>query len=162
MKSLTKPPKNIIIFTGLIILISLLYHGSRFFLRIDFSQNYRKIHGIENIIFERNGWHQYYKRCLWGLRKVESAQTGHFDMSYESDASIYELSYLIDTDNTRYQSIYSPDKKYILYCEIESGYKNTGVTDDEYCYYRVYETETGKIITIYQAYREWYHLYWID
>ncbi|MBD5555844.1 MAG: hypothetical protein HDQ95_11040 [Roseburia sp.] len=41
-------------------------------------------------------------------------------------------------------------------------YKNTGITDDEYCYYRVYEIETGKNITIYQAYRAWYNLFWFD
>lgn len=158
MKLLWKRSKGIIIFIGLVILAGVFYFG--IFLPLDFSQDYRKVQGIENIVFQQNRDGQCYKRCFWGLRKTESPQTDHSDMSYESDASIYELSNFINTDNEIYQSIYSPDKGYILYCEIE--HKGTGVTDDEYCYYRVYEIETDKIITIYQAYKEWYHLFWVD
>lgn len=162
MKLLKKTAKGIVIFAGLIILAWLLYSGARLFLPIDFSRDYRKVQGIENVIFERNWGHQCYKRCFWGLEKIEYPRAGHSDMCYESDASIYEISDFINTDNEIRQSIYSPDKKYILYCEIEYDYKNTGITDDEYCYYRVYEIETDKIITVYQAYKEWYNLFWLD
>ena len=93
---------------------------------------------------------------------MEYPQVNYSDKSFESDDSSYELLDCINTENKIRQSIYSPDKKYILYCEIEYGYNGTGITDDEYCYYRVYEIETGNIITIYQAYREWYNLFWFE
>lgn len=162
MKLLKKALKGIAIFAGLVIFVWLLYSGARTFLKIDLSQGYLNVQGIENIVFERNGRHQCYKRSFWGLEEIEDFQVNRSDMSYESDDSIYEISDFIDTDNEIRQSIYSPDKRYILYCEIEYDYKNTGITDDEYCYYRVYEIETGKIITIYQAYRAWYNLFWFD
>lgn len=162
MKLLKKALKGIAIFAGLIIFVWLLYSGAKTFLKIDLSQDYLNVQGIENIVFERNGRHQCYKRSFWGLEEIEYSQVNHSDMSYESDDSIYEISDFIDTDNEIRQSIYSPDKRYILYCEIKYDYKNTGITDDEYCYYRVYEIETGKIITIYQAYRAWYNLFWFD
>lgn len=100
-------------------------------------------------------WHYLYKRCFWGLRKISDTQVDHTDICQagaESDDSIIELQNLIKTEHTIDQSIYSPDKKYILYCEIKYGHQ--GITDDEYCYYRVYEIETGKMITLYQGYRE--------
>lgn len=152
--------KHIVILAGLIILLWLLYWGAKFFFRLDFSQDYVKVQGVENIIFERNGWGKCYKRCFWGLKQVKNFKVNIPNNLHESDSSKYDL--VINTDNLVRQSIYSPDKKYILYSEIQSNYKKTGVTDDEYCYYRIYEITTGKIITIYQAYREWYNLFWID
>ncbi len=62
--------------------------------------------------------------------------------------------------NEIWQAIYSPEGNYILYCEIEWGARGTELTDDEHCYYRVYNMATGEIVTIYDAYREWYELYW--
>lgn len=128
---------------------------------IDLSQDYRNIQGVENITFERNGWGHIYQRCFWGLKKTGEIPAG----SPKSDDSKDELLKLIDADiitidNWIRQSIYSPDKKYILYCEVKYG--DSGASDDEYCYYRVYEIETGKITTLYQAYREWYNLSWPD
>ncbi len=93
---------------------------------------------------------------------MEYPQTDCSEIRWESDASMYEISDCIETDNEIRQSIYSPDKKYILYCEIEYDHYKTGITDDEYCYYRVYEIETDQITTIYQAYREWYDLAWME
>ncbi|MBD5453613.1 MAG: hypothetical protein HDR30_04700, partial [Lachnospiraceae bacterium] len=82
----------------------------------------------------------------------------------ESDDSLYELLDSIDTENEIRQSVYSPDKKYILYCEKEYNYTKSDMTmtDDEYCYYRVYVIDTKEIITIYQGYREWYDLLWLE
>lgn len=94
MKLLKKTLKGIVIFAGLIIFVWLLYSGAKTFLKIDFSQYYLNVQGIENIVFERNGRHQCYKRSFWGLEKIE--------------------------------------------------------------------IETGNIITIYQAYRAWYNLFWFD
>lgn len=150
---------KIAVFAVPIILIWLFNNGSR----LNFSQNYRKIQGVENIVLERNGWGTLYKRCFWGLKKVGQIPADHqgpYKHFRESDASKFILENYTAIDNWIRQSIYSPDKKYILYCEIEFG--DSGVSDDEYCYYRVYEIETGKIITLYQAYREWYNLSWSD
>lgn len=149
---------------GLIIWGWILYSGIRIFFPVDISQDYRKVQGIENVILrsrwgdkDHNG--QCYKRVFWGLQRIEDTQTDYSEICWESDGSKHELLDCIDTDNSIWRSVYSPDKKYILYCEIEH---KSGVTDDEYCYYRVYEIETGKIITIYQAYKEWYNLAWLD
>ena len=165
MKPLIKFSKVIVIFAGLVIGVWLLYSGARLFLPFDISQDYRKVQGAETIIF-RQSWglerQQCYKRCFWGLKKTKSPQVDDSEIYWESDASIYELSDCINTDHEMRQSIYSPDRKYILYCEIEYGYHKTGITDDEYCYYRVYEIETGKIITIYRAYKEWYDIAWLE
>lgn len=144
---------------GLIIVGWVLYSGIKFFLPFDISQDYRKVQGIENIIFGRSWGQQCYKRVFWGLQRIEDPQTDYSEICWESDDSKHELLDCIDTDNSIWRSVYSPDKKYILYCEIHHC---SGVTDDEYCYYRVYEIETGKIITIYQAYKEWYNLAWLD
>ena len=147
---------------GLIIWGWILYSGIKFFLPFDISQDYRKVQGIENIIFERSWGQQCYKRVFWGLQRIEDPQIDYSEICWESDGSKYELLDCIDTDNSIWRSVYSPDKKYILYCEIKYNYTKSDMTDDEYCYYRVYEIETGKIITIYQAYREWYNLAWLD
>lgn len=150
---------GLFILARLFILVWLFNNGRR----LDFSQDYRNIQGVENITLERNGWHDFYKRCFWGLRRINDTQVDHTDICQsgsESDDSIIELQNLIKTEYAIRQSIYSQDKKYILYCEIKYGHQ--GITDDEYCYYRVYEMETGKIITLYQGYREWYNLSWAD
>lgn len=147
---------------GLIIGGCILYSGIKFFLPFDISQDFRKVQGIENIIFGRSWGQQCYKRVFWGLQRIEDSQTDYSEICWESDDSMHELLDCIDTDNSIRQSVYSPDKKYILYCEIEYNYTKSDVTDDEYCYYRIYEIETGKIITIYQAYKEWYNLAWFD
>lgn len=150
---------GLFILARLFILVWLFNNGRR----LDFSQDYRNIQGVENITLEQNGWHDFYKRCFWGLRRINDTQVDHTDICQsgsESDDSIIELQNLIKTEYAIRQSIYSPDKKYILYCEIKYGHQ--GITDDEYCYYRVYEMETGKIITLYQGYREWYNLSWTD
>lgn len=156
MKLSKRQLRYLALLAGLIILVRLFSHTSLYF-----SQNYRSIQGVENITLEWNGQRYLYKRCFWGLKKIGDSWANHPDtckQCSESDASINELKNFISTDNFIRQSIYSPDKKYILYSEIE--YRDTGVSDDEYCYYRVYEVETGKIITLYQAYREWYNLSW--
>lgn len=149
--------RYIVLLAGVIILVWLFNNGAR----LNFSQDYRKIQGVENITLERNGQCYLYKRCFWGLKKIGDIWANHPNtcrQCSESDTSKSELNTYINVDNWIRQSIYSPDKKYILYCEIE--YRDSGVSDDEYCYYRVYEIETGKTITLYQAYREWYNLSW--
>lgn len=147
----------IIIITWLVYL----YNLANLILPVDISQDYRKIQGSENIVFVKNGVNDCYKRTFWGLQKYQSFGKDTPPDICSSDSSLYRLSDLIHTENQIYQSIYSPNKKYILYCEIEDNYKNSGINDDEHCYYRVYEIESGTIITIYRGYREWYHLLWL-
>lgn len=75
---------------GLFILVWLFNNGRR----LDFSQDYRNIQGVENITLERNGWHHFYKRCFWGLRRIGDTQADHADIcqaGLESDDSIMEL-----------------------------------------------------------------------
>ena len=162
MKWLKKLSIGIGVFISLIVFVWILYSGTKFLLPIDISQDYKNVQNVENIIFKQNWKQQCYKRCFWGLEKIEYPQSNSSEILCESDDSIYELQDYIETDNEIRQSIYSPDKKYILYCEIEYDYNHSGITDDEYCYYRVYETETDTVVTIYQAYKEWYNLPWVD
>lgn len=39
------------------------------FLKLDFSQEYRNINGIDDVVFRKNGQDKYYARCFWGLKK---------------------------------------------------------------------------------------------
>lgn len=157
MQKRKKRLKSAAILFGIILIVCLLFKIADFVFRLDFSQDYRKVEGIENIVFERNGWGSCYKRCFWGLARTEDSYVNNPDNRHESDSSEDEIYKLINTWVR--QSIYSPDKKYILYCEIEYL---SSESDDENCYYRVYEMESGNIITIYQGYREWYNLFWLN
>lgn len=163
MKLKIKLSKVFIILVSLFILW-IFFFGIKSFLRLDISLNYLKVQGVSNIVFERNWKHQCYKRCFWGLKKIQRPQAAEEDILCESDDSLYELLDSIDTENEIRQSVYSPDKKYILYCEKEYNYTKSDMTmtDDEYCYYRVYVIDTKEIITIYQGYREWYDLLWLE
>lgn len=129
------------------------------FLPVDFSREYRKIPDVENIIFKPSGQSdRYYKRCIWGLGRTEAPAQFR---QYQSVQHIPEaLQDMADNGNQVCQAVFSPDGKYILYSEIAYNYKNSGLTDDEYCYYKIYNIETKETVTIYQAYREWYNLDW--
>ena len=165
MKLHKKRLKWIIIAATLITLLIwtwFLYSVIKCILPFDISQDYRKIKGIDNIVFATNWEHQCYKRCFWGLKKTENFQDNFTDIFMEPDDSISELMNFIDTDNEIFKSVYSPDKNYILYCEIDYDYYHSGITDDEYCYYRVYEIKTDTVVTIYQGYRKWYDFCWVD
>lgn len=175
MKSQKKRKKHSILFAVLMIVTVLIqvfigimfYYFAQLILPLDFSQNYRTVQGVGNIIFIDTWQNQCYKRCFWGLRKTECPQTASDsdtleDTLYVSDESIEKLKDLAEIEYMLYQSVYSPNHDYILYCEVESDYGGGGVTDDEYCYYKVYEMETGRIIPIFQGYRKGYSLLWTD
>lgn len=122
-----------------------------------FSQEYRKIEDVENIVFRR--WQDnYYRRFFWGLGTVKVPE--NLSRNEVGTEEIEVLEDVIGEKNEISQAIYSPDGNYILYCEIELGTRDIGLTDDEHCYYRVYNKNTGEVITVYDAYREWYDLYW--
>lgn len=122
-----------------------------------FSQEYRKIEDVENIVF-RQWQDNYYRRFFWGLGTVKEPE--NLSRNEVSAEEIEVLEDEIGEKNDIWQAIYSPDGDYILYCEIEWGARGTELTDDEHCYYRVYNMNTGEIVTIYDAYMEWYELYW--
>lgn len=131
-------------------------------LPVDFSQGYREINGVEGIVFNQNGTKGYYKRAFYGLKPIDQhlefiKYKGRSDCMAEIEAL---LSYIY-CENKIHQAVISPDGKYILYCEIEYDYMRSGITDDEYCYYRVYDIENDKIITVYKGYREFYNLNWL-
>ncbi|MCM1101119.1 MAG: hypothetical protein NC398_07015 [Acetatifactor muris] len=146
-----------------LITIGLLFYIGRIVLPqifpLDFSQDYRTVEGVDGIVFR--GWDgRCYQRCFWGLRPAGDDLMADLGNTPKSDVSVEILQSLTDTDKKITQSLYSPDGRYILYCEIEYGYFGSGVTDDEYCYYRVYDLESGEITTVYQGYRRWYDLSW--
>ncbi len=161
MKQLIKRLKPLAIPAAVLITAWLLYQTADLFLPLDLSQDYRSIPGHENIIFERNGWYQYYKRNIWGLKKTGRLRNIESNNSHESDQSREVLISLNVTDNWIRQAVYSPDRQYILYCEIIYDYKHSETTDDEYCYYKVYDIKNGNSVTLYQGYREWYNLFWL-
>ncbi len=166
MKSHTKRKKLILLIVVPIILQALLYGGVFYYFALlaerplDFSQDYRAVQGIENVVFWRDWNEQCYRRCFWGLQKTDD--TIPTDKPYVSDASWDRLRDLVEIEHTLHQSIYSPNQDYILYCEIDYDFNHSGTTDDEYCYYKVYEMETGKIIPVFQGYRQWYSLLWTE
>lgn len=128
---------------------------------VDFSQGYREIGGVEGIVFNRNGTHKYYKRTYYGLTPI--GYPVEFEGYRDASDCMSEIELLlpyISCENEIHQAVISPDGKYILYYEIEYGYMQSGMTDDEYCYYKAYDIENDKIITIYKGYREFYNLDW--
>ena len=139
---------------------SIVYWETKTILGLDFSLNYHKIEGVENIVFQGNWGNHLYQRCFWGLRKAGDTIEFREQSEPERIRMISELKGYVQTENSIRQAVASPDGKYILYCEIEYNYYRSDMTDDEYCYYRVYEIETGDIVTIYGGYRQWYNLDW--
>ena len=164
MKSQKKPVKNtflLLMIVGGILLIPIIVlflSCAKMFFHIDLSQDYRKIDGVENIIFCRQ--EQSYKRCFWGLKSIDGQLELPEQDQRAQKALAEELKQLIDCKNTIDAAVFSPDGRYILYCEIDYNHYKTDMTDDEYCYYRIYDTDTKKIVTVYKGYREWFDLSW--
>lgn len=126
---------------------------------IDLSQEYRKIPGVENIVFHENWGDKYFKRSIWGLKEIDTP----VDFRGNEGIKAPEVAFLEERFGENLwitQAVTSPDGKYILYCEIQYGYKDPdgGMTDDEYCYYRVYNIDTGEVVTIYEGYRKWFEV----
>ena len=154
--------KIVIIIIVLLILLSpgaiFLFSCAKMFLHIDLSQNYRKVEGVEDIIFCSHN--QLYKRTFWGLKAIDGQMDLTNQDKEEQKARIEELKQFIHCENIIDAAIPSADGRYILYREINANYFKSDMTDDEYCYYRIYDTNTKKIITVYKGYREWFDLSW--
>lgn len=144
----------LLMFLGLI-----LFQVLNIILPLDFSQDYRKVPGIERIVFRDNWSEVYYERCFWGLKKSSVP----VEEKHEIDATtLREMGALEDniSDHQIREAVLSPDGNYVLYCEKEYNYTGSGLTDDEYCYYQVYSIDSGETVIIYGGYKEWYDLYW--
>lgn len=107
-------------------------------LHLDFSQEYRQVDGVEKIRFQDKRDHKIYARTFWGLRPVGK------DESSQSNI----------------QDVKKMDDKYTLFCEKEYGVNGGYSTDEEYCYYKVVDIETGEQYTVYAGYRQWFDVYW--
>lgn len=162
-----KKKKIVVLISILIVLIFagiLCYPFLKMVFRLDFSQDYRKIVGAEEIIFQdRTAPGNSYCRGTCGLKRISPEKAEELE-AYDANTDICEadgaLIEKLRTENTVEQIVISPDEQYILYQEIEYGYSGGYTSDDEYCYYRVVSVDSGEIVTIYQGYREWYELSW--
>lgn len=92
---------------------------------------------------ERIAWYDWEEEKIF-LGDLEGERLCSYDMQYDTVERI----------------VFSPDDKYILFYEKEYGVNGGYSTDEEYCYYRVIDIETGKQYTIYAGYRQWFEVYW--
>ncbi len=140
----------LIIFSGIVLYLSQFH--------LDLSQDYRRVAGYENIVFEDNGNKQCFRICAWGLVKTENID-GFVDHRNPDTAS-YEYQLIVEKANAKnvHQVVSSPDGKYILYDE--TIYSGSGLTDDEDVYYKVYSIDDGTTVTIYSGYRQYFLVDW--
>lgn len=141
-------------------LLWLLCSGVKMFFHLDFEQSYRTVAGVESIVFWDNWEKQAYARTFWGLKRAVEPSVFPMQDAEAQKAAIAALEEAIDCENSIDIAMESPAGNAILYREIEYNHYKSDMTDDEYCYYRVFDTETGQITTIYQGYREWFSLAW--
>lgn len=152
--------KKVLLLTsiGLMVMLGVIVYLSQF--HIDLSQEYRKVEGYENIVFQDRWTGQCFKLCFWGLRKVESYPEFRDNRHY--DKSSYEYLTLIEKTDVRVydlkQVVLSPDKNYILY--VESIYRGTGMTDDEDVYFKVYSIKDDEVIVIFSGFRQFLSVDW--
>ena len=125
---------------------------------LDFSQNYRRIEGYENIVFKDSCSNQCFHLCAWGLVKTESMVGFEGHQNFDRTSNEYQL--LVKRANAEYisQVVPSPDEKYILY--VENIYRGTGVTDDENVYYKVYSIDEDTSTTIFSGFKQFLLVDW--
>lgn len=138
----------------------LVYTGAKVFLHMDLSQDYRSITGIERIVLYSSREEQAYVRTWWGLTRAKKSDAFALPGKEEMRPALDALEQQIISEHPVDQAVFSPDGAYILYREIVYNARGSGVTDDEYCYYRVCRVATGEITTIYGGYREWFDIGW--
>ncbi|MCR5778622.1 MAG: hypothetical protein K6G84_14575 [Lachnospiraceae bacterium] len=127
-------------------------------LRMDFSQNYRKIDGYEKIVFVEGD--VAFKRSFWGLRKCDIDLTQFDEEGSMKETEAYRTVKSIVGDNIYIsQCVESPDGNMILYSEAHP-WGEGAPTDDEDHYYKVLDTRDMSIITIYKCPMKGYKLYW--
>lgn len=158
-------------------------------MHLDFSQDYRKVEEIEQLRFWDRWSEKVYIRYPLGLRSIEKREeipaqkqpalfwleTDVYDVTASGDlAAWYDRKenkiFLGSVDGEVWESYetayegkklaFSPDGRYLLVYEIEYGVYGGYSTDEEYCYYRVIDLESGAWYTVYSGYREWFLVYW--
>lgn len=125
---------------------------------LDFSQDYRKIDGYENIVFKDSWNNQCFRLCPWGL--ITSDSIAGFETHQDIDRSSYDYQLFLKRVHAEYvsQIVSSPDGKYILY--VENIYRGTGLTDDEDVYYRVYSIDDDTSTTVFSGFRQFLCVDW--
>lgn len=125
---------------------------------LDFSQDYRKIDGYENIVFKDSWNNQCFRLCPWGL--IQSDRIAGFETHQDIDRSSYDYQLFLKRVHAEYvsQIVPSPDGKYILY--VENIYRGTGLTDDEDVYYRVYSIDDDTSTTVFSGFRQFLCVDW--
>ena len=140
----------------IITLLGTILYLSQF--HLDFSQDYRKIDGYENIVFMDAWSKQCFRLCAWGLVKTEDY--AGFEDHRQYDRNSYEYQLIVEKDQAEWveQVVSSPDGKYILY--VERIYRGTGTTDDEDVYYKVYSVDDDVRTTIFSGFRQFLLVDW--
>ncbi len=151
---------------------------------LDFSQDYRAVDGIGQVVFRDNSRKTAYKRCFWGLKQEADAE-GLEEGNEPSPEGIYaspsgqlrawtdnksrklyvsnmDASEIkeFDTDYSVGQIVFSPDDRYLLYKEVEYGIHGGYSTDEEYVYFKVLDLGTGSVVTVFQGYRQFFQVSW--
>ena len=140
----------------LVILSGIVLYLSQF--HFDFSQDYRSIDRYENIFFKDSQSDQCFRLCAWGLIRTVS-YSGFQEHRETIDIPYDEYQSLVENADGEYiwQAVSSPDGRYILYVVRVCS---SGITDDEYVYYKVYSVSDGTSTTIYSGYRQFLQVDW--
>ncbi|MBO4682083.1 MAG: hypothetical protein J5623_09360 [Clostridiales bacterium] len=142
----------LVVFSGVVLYLSQFH--------LDFSQDFRRIDGYENIVFKDSKSSQCFRLFAWGL--IKTGNVDGFEDHRNPDGKSDEYQLIVENANARecdiWQVVTSPDGKRILY--VEKIYNGSGVTDDEQVNYKVYSMEDGTTITIYSGYRQYLLVDW--
>ncbi len=137
--------------------IKLLWYFLSHDLHLDFSQNYRKIDGYEDIVLANVD--DSYRRTFWGLSRIdreipqlEKAQNGS-DEIYEKLISLVGDDYYID------QYVLSPDGNRILFEEMHP-WGEGAPTDSDDVYFKVVDINDGSIVTLFKGPQQYFDIYW--
>ena len=127
--------------------------------KVDFSQEYRKVKGYEDIIFVQQD--TAYKRAFWGLKEIPLDTASLGEESCYKDEKTYEM--LKESREEDYyfisKMILSPDGNQVLYEEVRN-WGGAAPTDDADIYYRVLNLTDGSIHTVYKMPIQRFNVYW--
>ena len=127
--------------------------------KVDFSQEYRKVKGYEDILFVQEN--TAYKRTFWGLKEIPLDTASLGEESCFEDEKTYEMQ-----KDSREEDYYfiskmflSPDRDQVLYEEVRA-WGAGAPTDDNDIYYRVLNLTDGSIHTFFKMPMRQFDLYW--
>ncbi len=139
------------------IILRFLWYFPSYYLHLDFSQNFRKVEGYEDIVFTCND--SAYSRTFWGLSKNAIDVTGLEKEQHESDEIYEKLRSLVGNDYYIDQYVLSPDEDRILYEEMHP-WGAGAPTDDEDIYFKVVDLNDGSIVTLFKGPQQFFDIYW--